>query len=559
MNTLVLLPIAAAPPLAPPQVETAVASAVADDFAAQLGPDTPVPLPEMALPLVSVRALAMPDLAVGPPDAPVAAHIDAVELDDFVAPPISAAPQNVGLEPSNFAPVDHPPSEFSDGLLLAPQNSDSNNGTGESEPNNLTTNGVGQVVTSDPAPDTPATVPPTRQSPLRMIPAELPPHAAAPAVHNAASRETASWHRTVAKNPTDDLANVPAQTPEQPVPAPDAAQPIHPSPHAALPSWAQGDPGSGLANEHEVPEQSRHDHKTPIHSPPFAADARIETAAGAILTAPITPTANLQIPAETARSAHNAFPSPQPLPQLDMLPKADLKVTTPKPLAAVHHAKPNEAAFLLHLQPLPAAAAINDAAADQAADPPSTADVSGPPAAPQSNPAEPRHEAAPTLLPYPTDRLPTLDGPSAHRSSPDHIPPTAPPAINPTPAHQVAVALAQALPDQPERIELTLTPEDLGTLRFDMVRQGDDLHIILSAERPETLELLRRHAPDLIAEMKNAGLQGGSWSFGQWGERGQDKAQSAFTLRTAQEHLAPGPPDRAPHPHPSNNGLDLRL
>ena len=87
-----------------------------------------------------------------------------------------------------------------------------------------------------------------------------------------------------------------------------------------------------------------------------------------------------------------------------------------------------------------------------------------------------------------------------------------------SPAKQAGAALAQLPPDQPGRIELTLTPEALGRLHFDMRPEGTGLAITLSAERPETLDLMRRNLPELLAELKQAGVQAGTLSFGAWSE-----------------------------------------
>ena len=97
-------------------------------------------------------------------------------------------------------------------------------------------------------------------------------------------------------------------------------------------------------------------------------------------------------------------------------------------------------------------------------------------------------------------------------------PPTAAPHI-PSPVASSLSAqllpLVQAGPSGP--VELVLSPAELGALRFEIQQSGDTVQIVLSAERPETQDLLRRHGDQLLQDFKNAGFAGASLSFGHWG------------------------------------------
>jgi hypothetical protein len=88
-------------------------------------------------------------------------------------------------------------------------------------------------------------------------------------------------------------------------------------------------------------------------------------------------------------------------------------------------------------------------------------------------------------------------------------------------AGSAAAMSAQILPlaqaGQAGAVEITLSPMELGQLRFEMRQMGDQVQIILSAERPETLELLRRHSDALLQDFRAAGFAGASLSFGGWG------------------------------------------
>jgi hypothetical protein len=59
-----------------------------------------------------------------------------------------------------------------------------------------------------------------------------------------------------------------------------------------------------------------------------------------------------------------------------------------------------------------------------------------------------------------------------------------------------------------------------------MRQEGERIMMTVSAERQDTLDLLRRHAGDLAAELRAAGHQGLDLSFGQWsGAGGQPQAE----------------------------------
>ena len=92
----------------------------------------------------------------------------------------------------------------------------------------------------------------------------------------------------------------------------------------------------------------------------------------------------------------------------------------------------------------------------------------------------------------------------------------------PTPARQIAeTVVSKADSMAPGRIEITLAPDTLGRVHFDMQSDKNGVSITLSAERPETLDLIRRSLPELAAELKQVGIEGGSFHFGAWNGKGQ--------------------------------------
>lgn len=116
------------------------------------------------------------------------------------------------------------------------------------------------------------------------------------------------------------------------------------------------------------------------------------------------------------------------------------------------------------------------------------------------------------------------------------------------------VTFAQTAPDGP--VTITLSPEDLGALRFEMHGKGEAVHIALTVERPDTLDMLRRNAEQLIGEFRQAGFAAASFSFsGAW-SGGREQASQRPHYR-ADEAEAEGP-IRALRKQ-VGSGLDLRI
>jgi hypothetical protein len=109
----------------------------------------------------------------------------------------------------------------------------------------------------------------------------------------------------------------------------------------------------------------------------------------------------------------------------------------------------------------------------------------------------------PAVLPLPTDVL-RSDSP---------LPAAMPP---------VPVQITQALSSGGPIIELRLSPEELGHVRIDLRHDGERLVMAVSAERQDTLDLLRRHAGELAADLRASGHAGLDLSFGRWSGPGAD-------------------------------------
>ena len=118
---------------------------------------------------------------------------------------------------------------------------------------------------------------------------------------------------------------------------------------------------------------------------------------------------------------------------------------------------------------------------------------------------------------------------------------------------------------KPASLELTLTPEDLGKIRLVMTPDGDKIRVVIQAERPETMELLKRNTEGFTAELRQSGYASASFSFGGWGnppssQQNQDQTQppDSGSTPTGDATEKPAIPQQFAAPHKSSV-LDLRI
>ena len=130
------------------------------------------------------------------------------------------------------------------------------------------------------------------------------------------------------------------------------------------------------------------------------------------------------------------------------------------------------------------------------------------------------------------------------------------PALGP----QLAAAVAR-FPDRP--VELTLSPEELGRVRLTLSTSEAGLVLAVTAERPETLDLMRRNIDQLARDFREIGFSDLSFSFTQ-----QDRPAPRDPQTAPPDPAAPAPPPAAPQPAAAPTapkrpaaaaGLDLRI
>jgi flagellar hook-length control protein FliK len=127
---------------------------------------------------------------------------------------------------------------------------------------------------------------------------------------------------------------------------------------------------------------------------------------------------------------------------------------------------------------------------------------------------------------------------------------------------ETARSIAQQLAPQMQKaangtIELALNPEELGKVKLSLHPTEAGVTLAVTAERPETMDLMRRHIALLEQELRQMGYGSVSFSFGQQSS-GQSQGDSRQPIReNRQFHSAEIPP--TPKPQTATSGLDLRL
>ncbi|PHR88516.1 MAG: hypothetical protein COA78_36380 [Blastopirellula sp.] len=141
-----------------------------------------------------------------------------------------------------------------------------------------------------------------------------------------------------------------------------------------------------------------------------------------------------------------------------------------------------------------------------------------------------------------------------------NLPPIA--ALDSTRASIVRFAGAQMVdalvrqPDQP--IEVALNPEELGRVRIALTHLDSGLSVTITAERPETLDLMRRHIEQLAAEFRQLGYDNIGFEF--FGGDANSSGQSETENQPSLEQMADIPdPETLSPVSLQTTSLDIRL
>lgn len=142
-----------------------------------------------------------------------------------------------------------------------------------------------------------------------------------------------------------------------------------------------------------------------------------------------------------------------------------------------------------------------------------------------------------------------------------------PEADSPRPVPELARGLirqlteaVRLLPDRP--VEVSLSPEELGRVRLTLVTDDTGISVNISAERGETLDLIRRHLDQLGQEFRRAGFSDVAFSFSAHG--GGDAPTRDEAPARLQPAAGPENPAEGAGPTPARRvllgtALDLRL
>ena len=105
-------------------------------------------------------------------------------------------------------------------------------------------------------------------------------------------------------------------------------------------------------------------------------------------------------------------------------------------------------------------------------------------------------------------------------------------------------------------VDIRLSPEELGNVRMQLVQGETGMTVHITADRPETLDLMRRHIDQLARDLADAGYRGTEFSFGEGGERDGQQQSRSDRDRTSQVDQ---PKTQTSPLTPASEGLDLRM
>lgn len=140
-------------------------------------------------------------------------------------------------------------------------------------------------------------------------------------------------------------------------------------------------------------------------------------------------------------------------------------------------------------------------------------------------------------------------------------------ASSDAPRHPIQTAIldeVQRLASTPSGgpVTLTLSPEELGTLRFVVQETEQGLYLHLTVDQPATLDLLRRQADLLLSDLRQFGFHNASLSFagqeGQANGQGRNDTHTPASTPPRQEEVLLSEPSRVATP-PAIPGTSLNL
>ena len=156
---------------------------------------------------------------------------------------------------------------------------------------------------------------------------------------------------------------------------------------------------------------------------------------------------------------------------------------------------------------------------------------------------------APTI----TDTRLRADGIMTTRPSADAV------QHRPEIAQQIAVQISDAVQKNGERpIELLLNPSELGRVRIALSMIDGLVTVNVIAERPETMDMVRRHVDLLAQEFRNSGFGGTEFSFGENQNQARPQGEGKMTNPLTTTDKINDEPDQS-HSSVLPDRVDIRL
>lgn len=109
-----------------------------------------------------------------------------------------------------------------------------------------------------------------------------------------------------------------------------------------------------------------------------------------------------------------------------------------------------------------------------------------------------------------------------------------------------------------DSISIRLDPEELGPVRMKLNHNDTQITVSISAERPETLDLMRRHVDQLAQEMRGLGYTSMRFDFQQQNQWNGQPSQAAL-IHQSEPEASSVSPFRGPRQLAAAGGLDIRL
>ncbi len=120
----------------------------------------------------------------------------------------------------------------------------------------------------------------------------------------------------------------------------------------------------------------------------------------------------------------------------------------------------------------------------------------------------------------------------------------------PGPTRQILHHLSEIPLGSGDRIEVTLSPDELGRVHLSARHTEQGVILLVQAERAETLDLMRRHLPDLMQDLRDMGFGDVSYSDGRPEQQQHGQPGSHPDTQIARVDAIP---------QFASTGLDLRL